>query len=417
MAIFDSEKRPRGLRVPSLTAMKAGTAASVSQFSFHRTKSNEAQTPEEKPAPPLPVQVPVPSSTGFPAPAPAPPPSKQLPTPPQGNSGPKKELPPRPRITSKVPPRRAVGSTKGRPSETSPTSATSQGQGQGQGIRQASSSITPSSPPNKDQPLPPTPSLGLRQAAPTTTPAPTSPQPEQEAASPATIKAPNQGLRHAEPSFSSSTATPTSPQLSKPQPAPVQVQQVQQPLPPTPPVGPQSTGSPEPTAPATAPTASRSLPTQSHQPPIQQNLPPTPTNANAEADEESDALTPLEDFIPTPDGASTPLDLEQMSSNEAAGPPAASGPAQPPSLNDIVDIPAPPLNKVHYACFQDHRNMPIAQNVWCPVPCMTCHKKDQEIRHRCVFCSLRVCGGCFRELQKVKRRDLGVFLKTVDVEK
>ncbi|CAI7651045.1 unnamed protein product [Penicillium pancosmium] len=410
MAIFDSEKRPRGLRVPSLTAMKAGTAASVSQFSFHRTKSNEAQTPEEKPAPPLPV----PSSTGFPAPVPAPPPTKQLPTPPQGNSGPKKELPPRPRITSKVPPRRAVGSTKGRPSETSPTSATSQGQGQGQGIRQASSPITPSSPPNKEQPLPPTPSLGLRQAAPTTTPAPTSPQLEQEAASPATIKASNQGLRHADPS--PSTLTPTSPQLSKPQPAaPVQVQQVQQPLPPTPPVGPQSTGSPEPTAPATvpAPAASRSLPTQqSNQQPIQQNLPPTPPPvtlspppANADADEESDALTPLEDFIPTPDGASTPLDLEQMSSNEAAPP--ASGPAHPPALHDLVDIPAPPLNKVHYACFQEHRNMPIAQNVWCPVPCMTCHKKDQEIRHRCVFCSLR----------KVKGKDLGVFLKTVEVEK
>ncbi|CAI7579845.1 unnamed protein product [Penicillium manginii] len=369
MAIFDSEKRPRGLRVPSLTAMKAGTAASVSQFSFHRTKSNDAPTPEEKPAPPLPVP-----SSGFPAPAPAPPPTKQLPVPPQ-TQGPKKELPPRPTITSKVPPRRAVGSTKGRPNETSPTSATSQGQG----IRQASSPITPSSPPNKDQPLPPTPSLGLRQAASTTTVTtqiPTSPQPEQEAASPATIKASNshQGLRHAEPTSSAS------PQLSKPQPAPVR--QAQQQLPPTPPVGPQSTGSPEPTAPA----PSQYLPKQSQQPPVQQRLPPTPPpvtlsppppTTDAEADEETDALTPLEDFIPTPDGASTPLE-EEMSSIEATPP----GPAHPPALHEVVDIPAAPLNKVHFACFQEHRNMPIAQNVWCPVPCMTCHKKDQEIRHR-----------------------------------
>lgn len=41
---------------------------------------------------------------------------------------------------------------------------------------------------------------------------------------------------------------------------------------------------------------------------------------------------------------------------------------------------------------------------------MTCHKNDQEIRYRCVFCSLRICEGCFKGISKVKRRDLRTFV-------
>jgi len=387
MAIFDSEKRPRGLRVPSLTAMKAGTAASVSQFSFHRSKSNESRTPEEESVPVIP------STGSYYPPPPAPPPTKDLPIPP---SGPKKELPPRPSLSTKVPPRKSVGSnntTTPRPTETYPSEA--------HGLRSAFSAISPAistSPPKQEQPLPPTPSLGLRQAGSTTTPV--SPPLEQDPESPATIKAP-QGLRQ--------TETPVSPQLSKPQPVPVQQQQQQQSLPPTPPVAPQNTPPEiEAKAPIPAPIPARvSIPVPAPAQQLQnQQLPPTPppvTLSTPPTEEDSEALTPLEDFIPTPEGATTPLDLDEMSSNEASG---------PPGLADIEPV-AAPLNKVHFACFQEHRNMPIAQNVWCPVPCMTCHKHDQEIRHRCVFCSLRICEGCYRSLQKMKNRSLTTLMDSL----
>lgn len=54
--------------------------------------------------------------------------------------------------------------------------------------------------------------------------------------------------------------------------------------------------------------------------------------------------------------------------------------------------------------------MPVAQNTWCPVPCMTCQKADREIRHRCVFCCLRVCEGCFLALQRCRGRSLGELM-------
>jgi hypothetical protein len=54
--------------------------------------------------------------------------------------------------------------------------------------------------------------------------------------------------------------------------------------------------------------------------------------------------------------------------------------------------------------------MPVAQNTWCPVPCMTCQKMDREIRHRCVFCCLRVCEGCYLSLQRCQRRSLAELM-------
>lgn len=54
--------------------------------------------------------------------------------------------------------------------------------------------------------------------------------------------------------------------------------------------------------------------------------------------------------------------------------------------------------------------MPVAQNAWCPVPCMTCQKMDREIRHRCVFCCLRVCEGCYLALQRCRGRLLAELM-------
>ncbi|KAJ6120278.1 hypothetical protein N7523_004558 [Penicillium sp. IBT 18751x] len=299
MAIFDSEKRPRGLRVPSLTAMKNGTVAARSQFSFSSKKSNESRTPEEDP-----ISTP-PSGVFFaPLSKAAPPPSKELP------AIPRDQLPPPPRMTTNVPARREVGSNA-RPNQTSPTS---------QGLRRPAPAIIESAPPSEAQPE-------LQQA---------------------------------------SQMQPLPPVKSerRTQPEPTMSQSQMQPHPQEP---------------------SESQFTQSA-PPVMLSLP---------AAEDNEDLTPLEDFIPTPDGSGTPL--EPVSSDEQAR-------IDTPPLE--FEPVAAPLNKAHLACFQEHRNMPVAQNVWCPIPCMTCLKFDREIRHRCVFCCLRICEGCHQALMKCKNRSL-----------
>lgn len=74
------------------------------------------------------------------------------------------------------------------------------------------------------------------------------------------------------------------------------------------------------------------------------------------------------------------------------------------------NITAPPLTKIHYACYQSHRSMPTSNNVWYAVPCMTCQKVDQEVRHRCTFCCLRVCRACYESLQKCANRSLAELM-------
>lgn len=116
---------------------------------------------------------------------------------------------------------------------------------------------------------------------------------------------------------------------------------------------------------------------------------------------------PLEDFIPEPepepdmDGADAPF--EPVSSEEN------NGPWTPPDIEPV----AAPLNKLHFACYQGHRSMPAANNVWYPLPCMTCQKFDREVRYRCVFCCLRVCASCFQTLQKVPTRSLDQLMETI----
>ncbi|KAJ5876086.1 uncharacterized protein N7529_001670 [Penicillium soppii] len=108
----------------------------------------------------------------------------------------------------------------------------------------------------------------------------------------------------------------------------------------------------------------------------------------------NDPSPQLEDFIPTPDSADPP----QI--------PSAREEAPSPFVLPEVEPVAPELNKIHLTCYQEHRAMPVAQNTWCPMPCMTCQKFDTEIRHRCVFCCLRVCEGCYQMLQKCKNRSV-----------
>ena len=71
---------------------------------------------------------------------------------------------------------------------------------------------------------------------------------------------------------------------------------------------------------------------------------------------------------------------------------------------------APPLLPVHYACYQAHRRMLRSANAKHPVPCMACGVEDEQVRHKCVWCCLRICGACMDRLDKVERRDLKVLV-------
>lgn len=61
--------------------------------------------------------------------------------------------------------------------------------------------------------------------------------------------------------------------------------------------------------------------------------------------------------------------------------------------------------------------MPIANNVWYALPCMTCQKFNREIRHRCVFCCLRVCADCFQALKDCPRRSLAQLMETISTNR
>ncbi|PYH99530.1 hypothetical protein BO71DRAFT_192796 [Aspergillus ellipticus CBS 707.79] len=132
-----------------------------------------------------------------------------------------------------------------------------------------------------------------------------------------------------------------------------------------------------------------------------QQIPPS----SEEMPQLRDAEEPLEDFIPEPepelDGTGAPIEL--MSSEEN------NGPWTPPEIEPV----AAPLNKLHFACYQDHRSMPPANNVWHALPCMTCQKFDRDVRYRCVFCCLRICTGCFQTLQKSPNRSLAQLMESI----
>ncbi|CAG7935823.1 unnamed protein product [Penicillium nalgiovense] len=129
-------------------------------------------------------------------------------------------------------------------------------------------------------------------------------------------------------------------------------------------------------------------------PTIVQDPAPVPAAVPAPADEANSPQ--LEEFIPTPESAEPPAVPEQPREE------LAPSPFVPPDVEPV----APKLNEIHLTCYQQHRAMPVAQNTWCPMPCMTCQKFDMEIRHRCVFCCLRICESCYQTLQKCKNRSV-----------
>ncbi|PTU23804.1 hypothetical protein P175DRAFT_0468701 [Aspergillus ochraceoroseus IBT 24754] len=144
---------------------------------------------------------------------------------------------------------------------------------------------------------------------------------------------------------------------------------------------------------------------------VQQRTPPSSEGDPEQRHSNGSSDDSLEGFIPDPepepehDGASS-------NPNEPGSSEDDDRPWTPPEVEPVVV----PLSKLHYSCYQDHRAMPTSNNVWYALPCMTCQKFDREIRHRCVFCCLRVCADCFQALQKCPRRSLAQLMETLSVD-
>ena len=81
----------------------------------------------------------------------------------------------------------------------------------------------------------------------------------------------------------------------------------------------------------------------------------------------------------------------------------------PKELTSVVQ----PLTSLHYSCYQAHRQIAMSRNVYYPVPCMTCHVVNREVRWRCTFCCLRVCAQCVEGIRSCKRRSLKEFMETM----
>ncbi|KAI4117058.1 MAG: hypothetical protein LQ345_002618 [Seirophora villosa] len=76
-------------------------------------------------------------------------------------------------------------------------------------------------------------------------------------------------------------------------------------------------------------------------------------------------------------------------------------------------VPAPPLLPIHLECYQSHRQLLASQNVFHPVPCMICGSDNKQVRWKCIWCCVRICGECSEALIKIKGRDLGTLVKMI----
>jgi hypothetical protein len=134
-----------------------------------------------------------------------------------------------------------------------------------------------------------------------------------------------------------------------------------------------------------------------------------------------DTTNPREDMLPAPLSPEANGPSSRSSSNYEANPSIQTvqedGSSDfipsplPPQMTDMI---VPPITKIHFSCYQSHRSMPVTNNAWYSVPCMTCSKMDQEVRYRCIFCCLRICGDCFENLQKCTDRSLTEFMAMHD---
>jgi len=139
--------------------------------------------------------------------------------------------------------------------------------------------------------------------------------------------------------------------------------------------------------------------------------------------------------VNTPDLTLTPSDTRSAASSSTISPGTVTGrkpivsnhtpqqsfasllQSRPKSGHIIMDIPAPKLTVIHLQCYQFHKNIRESSNVHAPVPCTTCHVEDKEIRWRCTWCCLRICGRCMEKLSSVPDRDLKRMLAVKEKER
>ncbi|KAL8943602.1 MAG: hypothetical protein Q9216_000967 [Gyalolechia sp. 2 TL-2023] len=74
-------------------------------------------------------------------------------------------------------------------------------------------------------------------------------------------------------------------------------------------------------------------------------------------------------------------------------------------------VPPAPLLPTHWACYQSHQRMLRSYNTQHPVPCMACGVEDEQVRWKCVWCCLRICGECMEKLNQIESRDLKALVQ------
>ncbi|KAI4169106.1 MAG: hypothetical protein LQ346_008996 [Caloplaca aetnensis] len=94
--------------------------------------------------------------------------------------------------------------------------------------------------------------------------------------------------------------------------------------------------------------------------------------------------------------------------------PVRSNPYSLFSVPKLEKVAAPPLLPSHFDCYQSHRRMIVSRNVHCPLPCVVCKVEDEQVRWKCIWCCLRICGGCMESLDKIERRDLRTLVRKLE---
>lgn len=124
------------------------------------------------------------------------------------------------------------------------------------------------------------------------------------------------------------------------------------------------------------------------------------------------ALHILHSFPAVPDGSNNNIDVFKERSWTGTHS-ISSLPAVPPHTDFRDTLAVPPLTTAHYACYHSHRSMQLSRNIYAPVPCMTCHQDDQDLRWTCTWCCLRICHQCLGVLENSKGRALSEVLSAV----
>jgi len=82
-----------------------------------------------------------------------------------------------------------------------------------------------------------------------------------------------------------------------------------------------------------------------------------------------------------------------------------------------IPITAPPIELIHFNCYQSHRRVLKLPNKHYPVPCMICKVDNTEQRWKCAWCCLRVCTECMDALRKVEGKDVRVLVRALQEKK